>query len=67
MRDKLYEYAIERNDYNRISKLLAITDTDPAAFWENVRKLTKTVTSGHSLRRWQILSEAWYSILTKSE
>ena len=50
-----YEYAMENRDYAKIDKLNALTD--PVTFWDDVRKLTRSVRSDHSIKRWQILAE----------
>ena len=60
--DRLYDYAMEVRDYSRIKKLNALTN--PETFWDDVRKLTKKITSDHSIHRWQCLAEARYAIMT---
>ena len=47
--------AIEAHDFGRIDKLNKLTDVD--TFWDDVRKMTRNITSDHSLGRWQILAE----------
>jgi hypothetical protein len=47
--------AIEKRDYSKIDKLNALTNKD--TFWDDVRKLTKNVTSDHSIKRWQCLAD----------
>lgn len=53
--------AIEVRDYKRIDKLMALTNID--TFWEDVKKLTRNITSDHSLGRWLILAEKRYKEL----
>ena len=57
-------FITERRDYARINKLEQLTDT--ATFWRDVRKLCRNSTSDHALRRWQILAEIRYAILTNT-
>ncbi len=56
-----YSKAIEKNDLARIEKLNKLTVKE--TFWADVRKLTKAVTSDHSIHRWQCLAEARYDEL----
>lgn len=58
------EYVMEKQDYNKIKKLEGLHNVD--TFWDDVRRLTKNVTSDHSLSRWQILAEARYGELTQA-
>lgn len=58
----LYDYAMEARDYTKIKRLNALTNVE--TFWDDVRKLTKRVTSDHAICRWQCLAEARYAILT---
>lgn len=58
-----YKYAIERRDYARIDKLNKLTNID--TFWDDVRKLTKNVSSDRYIRRWQGLAEIRWNELTK--
>ena len=60
-----YEWATEAMDYRRIDKLNKLTNPD--TFWDDVRKLTKKITSDHSIKRWQILAEGRYRELTGKE
>ncbi len=53
--------AIEARDNKRIDKLMALTNID--TFWEDVKKLTRNITSDHSLGRWLILAEKRYKEL----
>lgn len=48
-------FPLELNDYKRIEKLNTLHCLE--TFWDDVRKLTKRVTSDHSIRRWQCLAE----------
>ena len=66
LRARLCEYVTERRDLEKIEKLLTITDAEPCAFWDAVRKLTRRVKSDHSLARWQILSERYFELLTET-
>ena len=56
-----YSSAIERRDYPKIDKLNNLTDK--RTFWDDVRKLTKAVTSDHAIGRWQCLAEQRYKEL----
>lgn len=56
-------YAIEVHDISRIRKLNELTNAD--TFWDDVRKLTKRITSDHSMHRWQCLAERRYEELTE--
>lgn len=47
--------AIEYHDINKIKKLNTLKNA--STFWDDVRRFTKYVTSGHSLERWQVLAE----------
>lgn len=51
-------WAIEQRDIAKINKLNKLKNKD--TFWDDVRKLTKKVTSDHSIGRWQCLAEARY-------
>ena len=53
-----YDYALENRDIAKIEKLNKLTN--PHTFWNEVRKLTKNVTSDHSIGRWQCLAEIRY-------
>jgi hypothetical protein len=53
----------ERSDIKRIEKLNALTN--PVTFWDDVRRLTKRVSSDHTLRRWQALAEMRYDELSR--
>ena len=62
MNKTLYDCAMEKNDFSKIEKLVALNN--PATFWDDVRKYTRSIKSDHSLRRWLILSELRYNELT---
>ena len=53
-----YNNAIENRDFKRINKLNKLTD--PKTFWDDVRKITKRMTTDHALGRWQTLAEIRY-------
>lgn len=53
--------AIEVRDISKIDKLNKLTNKE--TFWDDVRKLTKRVTSDHSIGRWQCLAEYRWSEL----
>ena len=55
---ELYDMATEKSDYKRIEKLLTIKSL--VNFWDEVRQLTKKITSCHSINRWQCLAELRY-------
>ena len=50
--------AIEKSDISKIEKLNSLHNEN--TFWDDVRKLTKKVTSDHSIKRWQCLAEIRY-------
>lgn len=56
-----YGKAIEARDYAKIDKLNKLTNKE--TFWNDVRKLTKNVTSDHAIGRWQCLAEHRYNEL----
>lgn len=60
-----YSYAIEKHDFSRIDKLNKITDT--VLFFSSVERLCKSVTSCHSIRRWECLAEIRYKELLKAK
>lgn len=60
-----YRYAFEYRDMSRIDKLNQLTD--PATFWNDVRKLTRRTTSDHAIRLWQRLAELRYNELIGEE
>lgn len=49
---------IEYHDINRIKKLNTLNNIN--TFWNDVRKFTRHITSDHSIRRWEILSQLRY-------
>lgn len=60
MEKRDYSGAIEKRDFNKIDKLYSILEdktTTKENYWDKVRKLTKGITSDHSLSRWQCLAE----------
>ena len=61
---KAENYIMDARDYGRIDKLNKLTN--PATFWDDVRKLTKNVHSDHIIYRWQCLAEIRYDELTIS-
>lgn len=60
-----YDRAIEKRDYSKIDKLNKLTNKE--TFWDDVRKLTKNVTSDHSIRRWECLAQARCDELNKED
>ena len=50
-----YDYILEKMDIKRIDRLNKLKNLD--TFWDDVRKLTKRVSSDHSLSHWQGLAE----------
>ena len=63
MQNRLFDCVIESRDYSKIDKLMQLTN--PVTFWDDVRKLTRNVTSDHGIRRWQVLAEVRFSDLMK--
>lgn len=57
-----YNRAIEKRDIIKIDKLNKLTNE--ATFWDDVRKLTKGVTSDHNLGRWECLAEYRFNEIT---
>lgn len=47
----------------RVEKLQKLTDIK--TFWDDVRKITKHVSSDHALNQWQILAELRYDELKR--
>lgn len=65
---KDYSRAIEKRDFAKIDKLWAIVQdstTTNENYWDKVRKLTKKVTSDHSLSRWQCLTEYYEKFIVE--
>jgi len=61
-----YKRAIENADVTKINKILKGLETGKITkenFWDSIRKLTKSVSSDHSMNRWEILSEWFYNQL----
>ena len=56
-----YDFIYEKRDCSRINKLNKLNN--PNTFWDDVRKLTKRITSDHSIERWQSLAECRYKEL----
>lgn len=56
-----YSSAIEKRDYSKIDKLNNLANKE--TFWNDVRKLTKNITSDHAIGRWQCLAEQRYKEL----
>ena len=55
-----YDPAMEKRDLGRIEKIYAILEdetTNKNNYYDRIRKLTKRVTSDHSIGRWQCLAE----------
>jgi hypothetical protein len=65
MKDKLWGYVTCKSDFDKVEKLLTLTNLD--TFWNDVRTFTSGVQSDRSLRRWQILSEARYKHLAEEK
>lgn len=49
----------------RVAKLQQLTDIK--TFWDDVRKMTKHVTSDHAIHQWQVLAELRYEELKKGQ
>lgn len=56
-----YDYVMENRDIAKIDKLNALTNIQ--TYWDDVRKLTRNVTSDHSIKRWKCLADARYTEL----
>ena len=55
-----YSPAIENRDFGKIEKIYTILEdktTNKNNYYDRIRKLTKRVTSDHSIGRWQCLAE----------
>ena len=55
-----YGPAIEKRDFGKIEKIYTILEdktTNKNNYYDRIRKLTKRVTSDHSIGRWQCLTE----------
>lgn len=59
---KVEECAIEKSDYRKIEALNKLNN--PHTFWADVRKLTRRVTSDHSIGRWQALADMRFEELS---
>lgn len=58
----LSEVYMEKSDYNKIIKILEgikLEKINKENLYDQVRILTKRVTSDHSIKRWQIITE-WF-------
>lgn len=55
----------EYHDITRVKKLMSLTNID--TFWDDVRKLTRRVTSDHAIHHWQYLAELRFKMLTGEE
>ena len=58
-----YHCAMEKRDFARIDKIRAIIldeTTCEQDYYERIRKLTKRVTSDHTIKRWQCLADYYY-------
>ena len=57
-----YRFSVlESRDYVKVDKLNKLTNKE--TFWDDVRKLTRNVTSDHSINRWECLSDIRYAEL----
>jgi len=54
-------YVMEKRDINKIDKLNKLMNIK--TFWDDVRKLTKNISSDHAIHRWQCLAEVKYNEL----
>ena len=54
-------YVSERNDIKKIEKLNKLNNIK--TFYDDVRKLTKNVSSDHSIKHWQSLADVRYNEL----
>ena len=55
-----YGPATEKRDFGKIEKIYTILEdktTNKNNYYDRIRKLTKRVTSDHSIARWQCLAE----------
>ena len=62
-----YSPAIENRDFGKIEKIYNILEdetTNKNNYYDRIRKLTKKVTSDHSIGRWQCLSEYYERYIT---
>ena len=66
LRNRAYkEIAIENRDIAKIDKIvdgIKQFKINKSNLFDEVRKLTKRVTSDHSIRRWQIIAEWFYMV-----
>lgn len=62
-----YSPAIENRDFGKIEKIYNILEdetTNKNNYYDRIRKLTKRVTSDHSIGRWQCLAEYYERYIT---
>ena len=63
-----YDPAMEKRDFVGIEKIYAILEdetTNKNNYYDRIKKLTKRVTSDHSIGRWQCLSEYYERYITE--
>lgn len=63
LRSKAYKIVWENSDYKKINKIISGIESGEitkANLFDEVRKLTKNVTSSHSIGRWQSITE-WFN------
>lgn len=58
-----YSRATEKRDYAKIDKLNDLIHFQ--TFWDDVRRLTKGITSDHAIHRWECLAEERYNELSE--
>jgi len=56
-----YSWAMEKHDFSKIDKLNNLNNL--STFWDDVRKLTKNVSSDHSIKRWKCLADGRFNEL----
>ena len=64
LKQKAYKRVLEKTDVSKINKILKGIETGQITkenFWNSIRKFTKSVSSDHSINRWQIISEWFYN------
>lgn len=63
LRKKAYKRCIENADFSKVDKIvdgIKAGKINKANLFDEVKRLTKRVTSDHSLERWQCLTE-WFA------
>lgn len=63
LRERAYKSVWEIADYKKIDKIIGGIDSckiNKSNLFDEVRKLTKNVTSDHSIGRWQSIAE-WFN------